>query len=97
MRPKKVRQTLCVPGEKCFRPQCKDPASMEVVFLEYDEYEALRLSDYLGLTQAQVGEHMKVHRSTISRMLQSAQRKIADALTNNKAIQIKACCFDRMR
>ena len=89
MRPKKTRFVKCEPGEKCFRPQCKSLNELEGVILTIDEYEAVRLSDLEGLTQVDTAKKMKVHRSTISRILTSAHRKIADALVNVKAIRIE--------
>ena len=89
MRPLKTRWVKCEPGEKCFKPQCKPLHELEGVVLTMDEYEAVRLSDLNGLTQEEVAEKMKVHRSTISRILNSAHRKIADALVNVKAIRIE--------
>ena len=89
MRPKKTRFVKCEPGEKCFRPQCKSLSELEGVILTIDEYEAVRLSDLEGLTQEETAKKMKVHRSTISRILTSAHRKIADALVNVKSIRIE--------
>jgi len=88
MRPKKTRWVKCEPGERCFRPQCKPLNKLEGVVLTIDEFEAVRLNDLEGLNQEETAEIMKVHRSTISRILNSARRKIADALVNVKAIRI---------
>ncbi|MDP8218372.1 MAG: DUF134 domain-containing protein [Candidatus Theseobacter exili] len=95
MRPKKKRWVECRPGEKCFRPQCKPLNKLDGVVLSIDEFEAVRLADLEGLDQAEVAGRMKVHRSTVSRMLSSARRNIADALVNVKAIRIEggACTF----
>jgi predicted DNA-binding protein (UPF0251 family) len=89
MRPQKTRWVKCEPGEKCFKPQCKPLQELEGVVLTMDEYEAVRLSDLEGLTQEEAAEKMKIHRSTISRILNSAHQKIADALVNVKAIRIE--------
>lgn len=93
MRPKKIRWVKCVPGERCFRPQCKPLKALEGVTLTLDEFEAVRLTDLEGLTQDRVAKKIKVHRSTISRILDSGRKKIADALVNVKAIRIEdGCC-----
>ena len=89
VRPKKTRFVKCEPGEKCFRPQCRPLSELDGVIMTIDEYEAVRLTDLEGLTQEETAEKMKVHRSTISRILTSAHRKIADALVNVKAIRIE--------
>ncbi len=53
-----------------------------------DEMEAIRLSDYEGLYQQDAAEKMGISRTTFSRILESAHRKIADALLRTKAIFI---------
>ena len=92
MRPKKTRWVKCEPGERCFRPQCKKNTKLQGVTLTIDEFETIRLADLEGLTQNQVAKQMKVHRSTISRIIVSAHRKIADAFVNVKAVKIEGGC-----
>ena len=92
MRPKKTRWVECAPGERCFRPKCKKNTKLEGVVLAIDEFEAIRLADLEGLTQDQVAKQMKVHRSTISRIIALAHKKIADAFVNIKAIKIEGGC-----
>jgi len=57
-----------------------------------DEFETIRLAHLEGFDQEKIAEKMKVHRSTISRILGSANKKIADALVNVKAIKIEGGC-----
>ena len=92
MRPKKPRWVKCEPGERCFRPQCKPLSKLEGVCMTIDEFEAVRLAHLEGFDQEKIAEKMKVHRSTISRILESAHKKIADALVNIKAIKIEGGC-----
>lgn len=92
MRPKKTRWVKCEPGERCFRPQCKPLRESEGVNVTLDEFEAIRLSHLQGLEQKKIAKMMKVHRSTVSRILSSANKKIADALVNIKAIKIEGGC-----
>ena len=92
MRPKKTRWVKCSPREKCFRPQCKRLSKLDGVILTLDEFEVVRLSDLENLEQEKVAQKMKVHRSTISRIISSAHKKIADALVNIKAIKIEGGC-----
>jgi predicted DNA-binding protein (UPF0251 family) len=65
---------------------------LEGVTLTIDEFEAVRLADLENLTQDQVAKQMKVHRSTISRIIASAHNKIADAFVNIKAVKIEGGC-----
>lgn len=92
MRPQKTRWVKCLPGERCFRPQCKSLRKLQGVNLTLDEFEAIRLSDLEKLSQVEVAQKMRVHRSTISRILESAHAKIADALVNIKAVRIEGGC-----
>lgn len=92
MRPKKTRWVHCQPGERCFRPTCKSVSKIEGVILSLDEFEAIRLSDWEELDQIAVAKKMNVHRSTISRILANGRKKIADALTNIKAIKVEGGC-----
>ena len=60
--------------------------------LTLDEFEAIRLLDLKGYDQNRVAEMMRVHRSTVSRILGSARAKIADALVHVKAIKVEGGC-----
>lgn len=92
MRPKKTRWVTCEPGERCFRPQCKGPKEIQGVILTLDEFEALRLTHLAEYEQGRIAKAMKLHQSTVSRILQSAHRKVTDALVNIKAIRIETGC-----
>lgn len=93
MRPKKTRWVNCNPGQRCFRPKCKPSGQLEGVVLNLDEFEALRLTHLKGFDQAKIAKQMRIHQSTISRILACAHRKITDALVNLKAIKIEqGCC-----
>ena len=89
MRPKKPRWIRCSPKERCFRPRCRREDELEGVVLSLDEFEVLRLVHLEGLSQEEAGKRMGVHRSTVSRTLKSAHRKITDALVNARAIRIE--------
>jgi predicted RNA-binding Zn-ribbon protein involved in translation (DUF1610 family) len=58
-----------------------------------DEYEAIRLADMEGLYQEKVAEMMGVSRQTVGRILQSAHKKIAEALVHGKAIRIEGGAY----
>ncbi len=96
MRPKKTRWIKCDPGERCFRPQSCSAKTLEGVVLTLDEFEAVRLCDFQRLDQKAIASRMKVHPSTISRILASARAKISDALVNLKAVKVEGgCCKTR--
>jgi predicted DNA-binding protein (UPF0251 family) len=62
---------------------------LEVVNLTVDELEAVRLADLEGLYQEAAAEKMRISRQTFGRILESAHKKIADALVNGKALSIE--------
>ena len=98
MRPKKTRWVKCEPGERCFSPKYKPLNKLDGVNLTIDEFEAMRLADLEGLTQVEVAKQMRVHRSTVSRIIASAHKKIAGAFVNIKAIKIEGgCCKIRRK
>ena len=92
MRPKKTRWVKCAPGERCFKPLCKPLNKSEGVYLTLDEFEAVRLACLEELKQVDAAKLMNISRPTFSRILTSAQRKIADGLVNIKAIRIEGGC-----
>jgi predicted DNA-binding protein (UPF0251 family) len=62
---------------------------LDEVCLTVDEREALRLSDLMGLSQAEAGERMGVSRATFGRIIQQARKTIADAIINGKAVRVE--------
>jgi len=50
--------------------------------------EALRLADYERLYQQEYADKMGISRTTFSRLIESARKKIADALLHTKVIRI---------
>jgi predicted DNA-binding protein (UPF0251 family)/predicted Fe-Mo cluster-binding NifX family protein len=57
--------------------------------LGLDEAEAIRLADLEGLYQEAAARSMGVSRQTFGRIVESARRKVADALLNGKALRIE--------
>jgi len=92
MRPKKTRWVQCLPGERCFRPQCKPLSRLDGVNLAIDEFEAVRLADLEEMKHAGAARLMRVSRPTFTRILSKARQKIADALVHIKAIRIEGGC-----
>jgi predicted DNA-binding protein (UPF0251 family) len=73
----------------CFKPCGIKRFELERVELFEDEMEAIRLADYEGLYQQECADKMGISRTTFSRLIESARKKIADALLNTKALRIK--------
>ena len=62
---------------------------LEHAVITVDELEALRLSDFLGMSHEEAAKQLKVSRPTVTRMLARAHQALADALVNGKAIRIE--------
>ncbi len=96
-RPVSPRNVDHVPPVTWFKPAGVPMRCLDEVQLTVDEVEALRLGDLEGLYQAKAAEQMGVSRSTISRILASARKKVAEALVHGKAIRVEggAVMLDR--
>jgi predicted DNA-binding protein (UPF0251 family) len=87
-RPIKCRRVSVLPETNYFKPAGIPIRELEEVTVSVEEAEAIRLKDIEGLEQGQCAERMSVSRTTFQRVLESARKKIADALLNGKAIKI---------
>jgi len=85
-RRRKNRNCRVLDGDRSFKPVGIPRMELESVELKLDEFEALRLCDYDGLSQIEAGESMEISRGTIQRLLLSGRKKIVDALLNSKEI-----------
>ena len=88
-RPKNCRRVGFLPGTKYFKPRGIPIAMLEEVILTVDECEAIRLADFEGLYQEQAAERMAVSRQTFGRIIESAHKKVAEALVKGKALKIE--------
>jgi uncharacterized protein len=88
-RPKCCRQIGIMPGKTCFHPEGETLSSFEVVLLNLDEYEAIRLADLEGLYHEQAASRMNISRQTFGRIIEAARRKVADVLVNGKTLKIE--------
>jgi len=69
----------------------------EVVLLNYEEYETIRLNDYEGLCQEEGAVRMNISRPTYTRIYSSARKKVAKSLVENKSLLMRSgkVYFDR--
>lgn len=86
-RPKKVRLIDKAPRVLQFSPRGRPGRPDEIEF-SIDQFEVIRLVDYLGLGQAQTAKQMGLSRQTVGRILQRARKSISDAIINGKIIRI---------
>jgi uncharacterized protein len=88
-RPPCCRHVAGKPVSAVFKPAGVPACDLEVVTVTLDEFEAIRLADIGGLYQEQAALRMRVSRATFGRIIESAHRKIADALVNGKTLKIE--------
>jgi predicted DNA-binding protein (UPF0251 family) len=84
----KHRHCRRLDGERVFKPRAVPMHACEVTRLAAAEFEALRLCDLEGKTQAAAGEAMGVSRGTVQRLLEAARRKVTAMLLHNGALAI---------
>ena len=88
-RPFKCRHVNSEPGVSYFKPRGIPVKALAEVILTMDEFESLRLADLEGMYQDDAAKRMNVSRQTFGNIVNSAHKKIADALVNGKSIKIE--------
>ena len=68
----------------------KDSPDLAPVILNLEEYEALRLNIYRGLSQGECAIELNTSQPTFSRILSSGIRKIVGAIVEEKDFEIVA-------
>ncbi|HPC38939.1 MAG TPA: DUF134 domain-containing protein [Exilispira sp.] len=86
---KKKRFCRFLDNEKIYKPIGYPMHNLEIVEIEIDEFESIRLCDFENLSQIEAADKMRISRGTVQRLLEKARYKILDALINNKIIRIK--------
>jgi predicted DNA-binding protein (UPF0251 family) len=77
-----------------FKPAGIAVSVLQGVHLSLEELESIRLKDLEGLEQEECAQQMRISRPTFHRILESARKKLADALINGKSIQIEGGNFE---
>jgi len=71
-----------------FKPLGVKGRQLEQILLTLDEFEAFRLADNVGLSHAEAAEEMCISRSTFTRLIEKARKKIADFIIQGKLLVI---------
>jgi predicted DNA-binding protein (UPF0251 family) len=93
-RPPKHRVLDAEPGPRRFMPVLPAgnapamPGVRAPIDMSADEYEAYRLTEYLGLNQEEAAERMGISRGTLWRVLQSAKKKLARMMVEGRRLQV---------
>ena len=72
-----------------FKPSGIPRNMLETILLTYDEYEAVRLADYLGKEHLEASKMMNISRPTFTRLIDRARKKIAQAIINGMELTIE--------
>jgi predicted DNA-binding protein (UPF0251 family) len=88
-RPKNPRCLRFNPDVYYFKPRGIPLQELKEVVLQPDELEALKLYGVDGLEQTKAAEKMKISQPTFARILDSANKKVAEAIIKGKAIRIE--------
>lgn len=88
-RPKKRRIVGQPPLFNSFKPTGVMKKDLPAISMSLDEYEAIRLTDYIGMDHEKAAAEMEISRSTFTRLIEQARCKAASLLVEGKEIQIE--------
>ena len=86
--PRKCRRVCSMPKSTVFLPENPEPGAAEVN-LTIEEYETIRLIDWVGLTQEECSDFMQVARTTVQQIYWDARKKIAQTLVQGAVLRIR--------
>ncbi|MDB4334862.1 DUF134 domain-containing protein [bacterium] len=86
-RQKRLRKIVAPPAFEGYKPYGCAHDSNEIVELNYEEYEAIKLADYDLLNHLGASKLMGISRPTFARIYETARRKIAKAFVETKEIK----------
>ena len=91
-RPRKLRIVRNEPKTRQFSPSGRRgrPGYSE---LKFEELEAIRLADFMGLNQRDAAAFMKVSQQTFSRVLRHGRKCLAEALIKGEIIKVQGGDF----
>lgn len=95
-RPRKKKIVQGEPRVEDFSPKGR-PEKPDEVIMTVEEYETIRLADYLGMVQKQAAEMMGISQQSFSRIVREARKRVSDAIVNAKVIHIEGGDFVNKR
>jgi uncharacterized protein len=87
-RPVRNRKIVDPPKMNGFKPVGMPLCKTKPVKLQFDEFESFKLVEYENLSQEQAALKMEISRPTLTRIYNSALKKIAKAFVEGLAIEI---------
>jgi len=88
-RPKKKRCVHLPPIYNAFKPVGFRRDEIQELAIELDEFEAIRLADYLGMDHNEAAEEMEISRSTFTRLIEQARKKVAQMLVEGRYLYVE--------
>jgi predicted DNA-binding protein (UPF0251 family) len=88
-RPSKPRVIGVKPEISNFKPRGIPSKKLKSVNLALDEFEAIRLADYEGLSHEDASVQMNISRPTFSRLVEKARINIANFLVEGAELTIE--------
>ncbi|GGB06053.1 MULTISPECIES: DUF134 domain-containing protein [Agarivorans] len=85
-RPKKGRRICGSAAHHCFKPNGVPLSKLKKISILPEELEALRLADYLNMSQQQAAEQMAISRQTFGNIVNQARYKVAASLIEGGAL-----------
>ncbi len=87
-RPRKKKIVSEPPRVELFVPKGR-PGKPDEVLLHVEEFESIRLADYLCVKQIDAAKDMNISQQSFSRLLKSARGKVSDVIVNAKTMRIE--------
>lgn len=87
-RPSKPRVIGARPEIASFKPRGIAARKLKAVNLTLDEFEAIRLADYQGLSHEDAAVLMNISRPTFSRLVEKARIKVASFIIEGSELNI---------
>ncbi len=88
-RNKKQRMVHRPPLFTSYKPTGIRTSELEQIPLSLDEYEAIKLADYMEMDHAEAALEMEISRSTFSRLIEKARKKAAEFLVEGKVLYLE--------
>ncbi|TXT56596.1 MAG: hypothetical protein BAJATHORv1_20186 [Candidatus Thorarchaeota archaeon] len=88
-RRKRRRKVSWEPQVSVYKPAGIPAKDLDEIRISVDEFEALKLTDFLGLNQREASLEMDVSQPTLNRILSSAREKVAKALVRGLVLRIE--------
>ena len=87
-RPKHRRMVSAPPEFGRFKPTGVMARMLESQALSLEEFEAVRLADYQGLSHQEAADQMEIARPTFTKLVEEARRKVATFLVEGRELRI---------